>query len=168
MLRGMAGGQEVANEPLGQLDWNFSQVFGERTPGEEVQDGRAHTRTHVESMTNVHLCDSTLQMPKLLLTSFPPHHRSDPSNPRFLCAKKATTRHVFIASDRRRVALTLPTADIISAVEFDKTGEHLATGDRGGRVVLFERLHSSKSTMVSFWGCVSQQKRKTQINKTRG
>jgi hypothetical protein len=30
--------------------------------------------------------------------------------------------------------------DIISAIEFDKTGEHLATGDRGGRVVLFERM----------------------------
>ena len=28
--------------------------------------------------------------------------------------------------------------DIISAIEFDKTGDHLATGDRGGRVVLFE------------------------------
>lgn len=29
--------------------------------------------------------------------------------------------------------------DIISAIEFDKSGEHLATGDRGGRVVLFDR-----------------------------
>lgn len=29
--------------------------------------------------------------------------------------------------------------DIISAIEFDATGDHLATGDRGGRVVLFER-----------------------------
>mmetsp|Transcript_3567 Transcript_3567/g.12790 ORF Transcript_3567/g.12790 Transcript_3567/m.12790 type:complete len:535 (+) Transcript_3567:264-1868(+) len=29
-------------------------------------------------------------------------------------------------------------ADIISAVEFDRTGQQLATGDRGGRVVLFE------------------------------
>ncbi|ACO65678.1 predicted protein [Micromonas commoda] len=67
----------AASEPLGQLDWNFSQVFGERTPGEEVQD-----------------------------------------------------------------------ADIISAVEFDKTGEHLATGDRGGRVVLFERIHPSKTALV--------------------
>ncbi|MFS7950352.1 putative protein phosphatase 2A regulatory subunit PR55 [Helianthus anomalus] len=28
---------------------------------------------------------------------------------------------------------------IISAIEFDKSGDHLATGDRGGRVVLFER-----------------------------
>lgn len=30
-------------------------------------------------------------------------------------------------------------ADIISAVEFDHTGDYLATGDKGGRVVLFER-----------------------------
>ncbi|GAV88855.1 hypothetical protein CFOL_v3_32276 [Cephalotus follicularis] len=50
------------------LDWKFSQVFGERTAGEEVQE-----------------------------------------------------------------------VDIISAIEFDKSGDHLATGDRGGRVVLFER-----------------------------
>ncbi|KAG6518668.1 hypothetical protein ZIOFF_022148 [Zingiber officinale] len=50
------------------LDWKFSQVFGERLSGEEVQE-----------------------------------------------------------------------VDIISAIEFDKTGDHLATGDRGGRVVLFER-----------------------------
>lgn len=32
-------------------------------------------------------------------------------------------------------------ADIISAVEFDYDGLHLATGDRGGRVVLFERVN---------------------------
>ncbi|KAM7255873.1 hypothetical protein ACFE04_011614 [Oxalis oulophora] len=49
------------------LDWKFSQVFGERTAGEEVQE-----------------------------------------------------------------------VDIISAIEFDKSGDYLATGDRGGRVVLFE------------------------------
>ncbi|TVU07911.1 hypothetical protein EJB05_41288 [Eragrostis curvula] len=29
--------------------------------------------------------------------------------------------------------------DIISAIEFDRSGDHLATGDKGGRVVLFER-----------------------------
>ncbi|KAG8077263.1 hypothetical protein GUJ93_ZPchr0007g5128 [Zizania palustris] len=50
------------------LEWRFSQVFGERSAGEEVQD-----------------------------------------------------------------------VDIISAIEFNKSGQHLATGDRGGRVVLFER-----------------------------
>ena len=35
-----------------------------------------------------------------------------------------------------------PAADIISAVEFDATGAQLATGDRGGRVVLFEQVEA--------------------------
>ncbi|KAL4583609.1 hypothetical protein LXL04_008187 [Taraxacum kok-saghyz] len=34
---------------------------------------------------------------------------------------------------------TFITVDVISAIEFDKAGDHLATGDRGGCVVLFER-----------------------------
>lgn len=50
------------------LDWKFSQVFGERSPGEQVQD-----------------------------------------------------------------------VDTISAIEFDKSGDYLAVGDRGGRIVIFER-----------------------------
>ncbi|XP_021774205.1 serine/threonine protein phosphatase 2A 55 kDa regulatory subunit B beta isoform-like isoform X2 [Chenopodium quinoa] len=67
---GVVGGGEVSGvgPPPSPLDWKFSQVFGERAAGEEVQE-----------------------------------------------------------------------VDIISAIEFDKTGDHLATGDRGGRVVLFER-----------------------------
>ncbi|CEP15027.1 hypothetical protein [Parasitella parasitica] len=41
-------------------------------------------------------------------------------------------------------------ADIISAVEFDHTGDYLATGDKGGRVVLFERNESKKSCEYRF------------------
>ncbi|WJX92049.1 Serine/threonine protein phosphatase 2A 55 kDa regulatory subunit B beta isoform [Trifolium repens] len=70
----MNGGDDVVvapEEPLQPLEWKFSQVFGERAAGEEVQE-----------------------------------------------------------------------VDIISAIEFDKSGDHLATGDRGGRVVLFERTDS--------------------------
>jgi serine/threonine-protein phosphatase 2A regulatory subunit B len=41
--------------------------------------------------------------------------------------------------------ITRPAADIISAVSFDATGNFLATGDKGGRVVLFERNHAASS-----------------------
>lgn len=53
-------------------------------------------------------------------------------------------------------------ADIISTVEFDHTGNYLATGDKGGRVVLFERNEtvsppslncclSAQSNSCRFW-----------------
>lgn len=38
----MNGGDEVVAAPAGPpspLEWKFSQVFGERTAGEEVQEG---------------------------------------------------------------------------------------------------------------------------------
>ncbi|KAF7728652.1 protein phosphatase 2A regulatory subunit cdc55 [Apophysomyces ossiformis] len=41
-------------------------------------------------------------------------------------------------------------ADIITAVEFDSTGDYLATGDKGGRVVLFERNDSKKNCEYRF------------------
>ncbi|XP_073139058.1 serine/threonine protein phosphatase 2A 55 kDa regulatory subunit B beta isoform-like isoform X1 [Henckelia pumila] len=74
-MNGGDGGEAAAATagPPAPLEWKFSQVFGERTAGEEVQE-----------------------------------------------------------------------VDIISAIEFDKTGNHLATGDRGGRVVLFERTDTKE------------------------
>jgi hypothetical protein len=39
-------------------------------------------------------------------------------------------------------------ADIISTVEFDHTGDYLATGDKGGRVVLFERNEVSPPPLL--------------------
>jgi serine/threonine-protein phosphatase 2A regulatory subunit B len=41
-------------------------------------------------------------------------------------------------------------ADIISAVEFNHDGEYLATGDKGGRVVLFERNQTSVGSDAEF------------------
>lgn len=35
-------------------------------------------------------------------------------------------------------------ADVLSAVEFDHSGDYLATGDKGGRIVLFERVDVGK------------------------
>jgi hypothetical protein len=42
-------------------------------------------------------------------------------------------------------------ADIISTVEFDHTGDYLATGDKGGRVVLFER---NEGVSFSLFDCL--------------
>lgn len=41
-------------------------------------------------------------------------------------------------------------ADIISAVEFNHDGEYLATGDKGGRVVLFERHQESEGNSPEY------------------
>lgn len=41
------------------------------------------------------------------------------------------------------------TADIISAIEFDRTGDHLATGDQGGQVVLFERTDAREVFFIA-------------------
>ena len=62
-------------------------------------------------------------------------------------------------------------ADIISTVEFDHTGNYLATGDKGGRVVLFERNET-----VGFVSCrralvritnTSYRRRLASTNSTR-
>lgn len=43
------------------------------------------------------------------------------------------------------------TADIISTVEFNHSGELLATGDKGGRVVIFQQEQEvSGESCVSF------------------
>lgn len=42
-------------------------------------------------------------------------------------------------------------ADIISTLEFDDTGDYLATGDKGGRVVLFQRDKTKKHCEYHFF-----------------
>jgi hypothetical protein len=48
--------------------------------------------------------------------------------------------------------LTSSLADIISTVEFDHTGNYLATGDKGGRVVLFERNETVSRLLAPLLG----------------
>lgn len=48
---------------------------------------------------------------------------------------------VMLQCNRYRLSIFVIVADIISCVEFDHDGEYLATGDKGGRVVIFERDH---------------------------
>lgn len=40
-----------------------------------------------------------------------------------------------------------PAADVLTAIEFDGSGEQLAAGDRGGRVVLFERVERAPDSV---------------------
>lgn len=40
--------------------------------------------------------------------------------------------------------------DIVSAIEFDETGEFIAVGDRGGRVVVFEQARDTKADQSDF------------------
>lgn len=42
-------------------------------------------------------------------------------------------------------------ADLISTVQFDSTGDFLASGDRAGRVVLFQRNYSKKTCEYKFY-----------------
>lgn len=52
--------------------------------------------------------------------------------------------------------MLLVSVDIISAIEFDKSGDHLATGDRGGPVVLFERSDARDvSITLSLWSWIT-------------
>ena len=43
--------------------------------------------------------------------------------------------------------------DVISAIQFDNSGDHLATGDRGGRVVLFERTDAKNVMSLLLASC---------------
>jgi serine/threonine-protein phosphatase 2A regulatory subunit B len=40
--------------------------------------------------------------------------------------------------------------DILSTIVFDKTGEYLSVGDFGGRVIIFKRVTSNKSSVEDF------------------
>ncbi|KYQ88741.1 protein phosphatase 2A regulatory subunit [Tieghemostelium lacteum] len=69
---------------MSDLDWKFSQIFGNKGPVDDISDGTLYHKP-------------------------------------------------------------IPKTDVVSAIEFDHTGDFIAAGDRGGRVVLFERSHEKQS-----------------------
>lgn len=54
-------------------------------------------------------------------------------------------------------------ADMITAVEFDETGRFLATGDKGGRIVVFERVNDAilSSTVGDFTSSNRRNRRRS-------
>ncbi|KAK2983831.1 hypothetical protein RJ640_008507 [Escallonia rubra] len=132
----------AAGPPPPPLEWKFSQVFGERTAGEEVQEG---INEYVESKVGERL-------PAVASVGF-----QSSSSARMDLLQKAdvfvtlgTVNSSIYQIDsgctiQGSVRSNFLLVDIISAIEFDKTGDHLATGDRGGRVVLFERTDTKEN-----------------------
>ncbi|KAF7814164.1 serine/threonine protein phosphatase 2A 55 kDa regulatory subunit B beta isoform isoform X2 [Senna tora] len=124
----MNGGDEVVAAPAGPpqpLEWKFSQVFGERTAGEEVQEGFGFMLSiYFGSWFSSHFLFRL------------PGHCVIIVGQVVICSLNGLTAP---NSNERPKLPRSSTVDIISAIEFDKSGDHLATGDRGGRVVLFER-----------------------------
>lgn len=48
-----------------------------------------------------------------------------------------TTNWVYVNGLGERDPASVTVTDILTALKFDKTGEYLAVGDRGGRVIVF-------------------------------
>jgi serine/threonine-protein phosphatase 2A regulatory subunit B len=80
----------------------------------------------------------------------PPVHAAQPSDSD-ISSKDNTLTYSFTRcfGDKGDVE-DITEADIISTVEFDQTGNYLATGDKGGRVVLFERNETKKTCEYKF------------------
>ncbi|KAJ6963708.1 hypothetical protein NC652_002125 [Populus alba x Populus x berolinensis] len=127
----MNGGDEVAEAPASPpqpLEWKFSQVFGERTAGEEVQEVASAKADCQQLGAKVYDFEGN-RMAVCLVVKYNCMWWSLESGN--LLPEQMNFSQIFCNIGRK--------VDIISAIEFDRSGDHLATGDRGGRVVLFER-----------------------------
>lgn len=133
--------------------WHFAQVFGERQPGDEIQDGEdaaapvsARPRRSAGSGRGVRSClpcpaerqHDACSFPASCVTQRLPRPRS----------RCRVSRACGLIADAFVMFWPISAADIISAIEFDATGDQLATGDRGGRVVLFQRVDSGRGEQV--------------------
>ena len=155
-LAGALGpGPAADSEPL---EWHFSQVFGERSPGEEVQDGERRALGRGGRCLPVAL-PAAFNRGRVIRGRWR-HRRCEPGT---LHPAAAGAPSVAAAGDSLRAPAALlcprPAADIISAVEFDHTGDFLATGDQGGRVVLFERIAASRAVRATAAACQRRHSR---------
>lgn len=57
---------------------------------------------------------------------------------------------VYLLSCLTTLEFSSVVVDIISAIGFDKTGDNLAIGDRGGRVIIFERNDGKDVRILAF------------------
>jgi len=54
----------------------------------------------------------------------------------------------------------IPEADIVNCIQFNETGEYLAAGDKGGRIVIFERSDPPAKASTSAAGSEESEKKK--------
>lgn len=106
----------------------FSQCFGDKAAPEELTEGES-----VSTST-----DSRSPLPCS-------HMLEDMSAARHPGARPALRSGV----DGVRGWRVVGAADLLTTVEFDESGDYLATGDRGGRVVIFEKGDDIKQVRAS-------------------
>lgn len=114
-------------------NWKFAQCFGDKGDSDDITDGKMSLPLFLPFYT--------LPRDYYLLLLYKVH-QSILSE----CSTSLLLNMYFICLWRLKL-FYFPCkilADIISTVEFDQTGDYLATGDKGGRVVLFERNESVK------------------------
>ena len=73
--------------------------------------------------------------------------RSDSPHYQYTSSEDATQIPWIFSQIKGTMDDDITDADIISVVEFNSTGEYLATGDKGGRVVIFKR-HQKKNSPI--------------------
>jgi len=61
----------------------------------------------------------------------------------------------------------IPEADIVNCIQFNETGEFLAAGDKGGRIVIFERSDPPAKASTSAAGSEESEKKKHRRNNPK-
>ncbi|CAI2183700.1 10648_t:CDS:10 [Funneliformis geosporum] len=106
------------------LGWKFAQCFGDKGEVEDITEG------FIELTNKRRDCVSYTLILALIVYK---------------------NKYLVIWRGAVMNSLQVPDPDIISTVEFDHTGDYLATGDKGGRVVLFERNDGKKGCEYKFY-----------------